>query len=118
MPLCYYYISFVKCDANYGCPSGSCFWRLRSFGIGHSISLLAIPFECDWPEVEAGPDKLIVSADGAMVPLIHGEWAEVKTLVVGEVTPPSETKKHAASEMQTCNRNGSGGGSIAHSCAT
>jgi hypothetical protein len=41
--------------------------------------------ERDWPEVEAGPAKLVLSADGAMVPLLGGEWAEVKTMVVGEV---------------------------------
>jgi len=41
--------------------------------------------EQTWPEVEAGPDKLVLSVDGAFVPLVHGEWAEVKTLVVGEV---------------------------------
>lgn len=33
------------------------------------------------------PEKLQVSADGAMVPLLHGMWAEVKTLVIGEVQP-------------------------------
>ena len=44
--------------------------------------------EQDWPEVEAGPDKLVLSVDGAFVPLVHGEWAEVKTLVVGEVGEP------------------------------
>lgn len=32
-----------------------------------------------------GPDVLQVSADGAMVPLRGGEWAEVKTVVVGRV---------------------------------
>jgi len=41
--------------------------------------------EQDWPEVEAGADKLLLSLDGAFVPIVHGEWAEVKTLVVGEV---------------------------------
>lgn len=30
-------------------------------------------------------DKLVLSADGALVPLVHGQWAEVKTLVIGEV---------------------------------
>lgn len=34
------------------------------------------------------PDTLQVSADGAMVPLRQGEWAEVKTLAIGEVAPP------------------------------
>lgn len=32
-----------------------------------------------------GPDVLQVSADGAMVPLVGGEWAEVKTVAVGRV---------------------------------
>jgi len=44
--------------------------------------------EQEWPEVEAGPDKLVLSVDGAFVPVVHGEWAEVKTLVVGEVGEP------------------------------
>jgi hypothetical protein len=46
--------------------------------------------ERDWPEVGAGPEKLVVCADGAMVPLLHGEWAEVKTLVVGEIAAAPE----------------------------
>ena len=29
-----------------------------------------------------------LSADGAMVPLVHGKWAEVKTLVIGTVSEP------------------------------
>lgn len=37
------------------------------------------------PPPRPGPDCLLLSADGAMVPLIGGEWAEVKTLVAGEV---------------------------------
>ena len=46
----------------------------------------------DWIEKEAPPapfgaSKMVISVDGAMVPLQHGEWAEVKTLVIGEVTP-------------------------------
>ena len=32
-----------------------------------------------------GPDVLQVSADGAMVPLKGGEWAEVKTVAVGRI---------------------------------
>jgi hypothetical protein len=44
--------------------------------------------EQDWPEVEPGADKLLLSLDGAFVPLVRGEWAEVKTLVVGEVGEP------------------------------
>jgi len=33
-------------------------------------------------------DKLQISADGAMIPLVHGIWAEVRTLVIGEVQRP------------------------------
>jgi hypothetical protein len=36
-----------------------------------------------WPQVAAG--RYQVSVDGAMVPLVHGQWAEVKTLVLGRV---------------------------------
>ena len=41
--------------------------------------------ERDWPEVEPQEAKVVVSADGAMVPLVGGAWAEVKTVVVSEV---------------------------------
>jgi hypothetical protein len=40
-------------------------------------------------EPPPGPDTLIFHVDGAMVPLVGGEWAEVKTLAVGEVTTAS-----------------------------
>lgn len=41
---------------------------------------------CDeLPPVPPGPQRAVLSVDGAMVPLVGGEWAEVKTLVVGEV---------------------------------
>jgi hypothetical protein len=41
--------------------------------------------ERDRPTGPVGPDVLQLSADGAMVPLIGGEWAEVKTAAVGRV---------------------------------
>src|SRR4051794_24597201 len=37
------------------------------------------------PMPASGPAVQQVSLDGAMVPLVGGEWAEVKTLAVGEV---------------------------------
>ena len=43
----------------------------------------------DAPEAPAGAgegDKQVLSADGAMVHLVGGEWVEVKTLAIGEVT--------------------------------
>ena len=41
--------------------------------------------ERDWPEAAPGPDKLMFSTDGAMVPLVHKQWAEARTLAVGSV---------------------------------
>lgn len=39
-----------------------------------------------WPDPAGVPDTLHqVSVDGAMVPLVHGEWTEVKTLAIGPV---------------------------------
>ena len=35
------------------------------------------------------PSRLAISADGAMVPLRGGEWAEVRTVAIGEVPPGS-----------------------------
>ena len=43
--------------------------------------------EHELPPAPAGAAKQFLSADGAMVPLVGGEWAEVKTLVIGEVQP-------------------------------
>ncbi len=38
------------------------------------------------PQAPVGADKQAMSADGAMVLLVGGEWVEVKTLTIGEVT--------------------------------
>lgn len=38
------------------------------------------------PEAPQGADKQVMSGDGAFVPLVGGEWAETKTLAIGEVT--------------------------------
>lgn len=44
--------------------------------------------EKETPEAPAGPSVQQVSVDGAFVPLIGKEWAEVKTLAIGEVHKP------------------------------
>jgi hypothetical protein len=44
--------------------------------------------ERELPAAPSGPAKQFLSVDGAMVPLVDGQWAEVKTLVIGEVQPP------------------------------
>ena len=38
--------------------------------------------------VEKNSSKLFFSVDGAMVPLVGGEWAEVKTMTIGEIEKP------------------------------
>ena len=48
--------------------------------------------EGEGPPAPAGPAKQLLSADGAFVPLVGGEWAEVKTLVIGEVGEPVQEK--------------------------
>ena len=40
------------------------------------------------PPPPAGPALQFLSVDGAMVPLVHREWAEVKTLALGIVAEP------------------------------
>jgi len=40
------------------------------------------------PAPPCTPDTLLRSVDGAMIPLVHGQWTEVRTLAVGEVQPP------------------------------
>ncbi len=39
------------------------------------------------PVAPVGGERLIVSADGAMAPLLHGEWGEVRTVAIGVVPP-------------------------------
>ena len=47
--------------------------------------------EAERPPAPVGPAVQYLSADGAMVPLVQGAWAEVKTLAVGTVVaPPGE----------------------------
>ncbi len=41
----------------------------------------------DYPDPPAGPETVVFHVDGAMVPLRHGVWGEVKTLAVGAVAP-------------------------------
>jgi len=40
------------------------------------------------PPAMGGVAKMLISADGAMIPLLHGIWAEARTLVIGEVQAP------------------------------
>lgn len=40
------------------------------------------------PTASPGATRQLLSADGAMVPLVKGEWAEVKTVAIGAIQPP------------------------------
>src|SRR5947209_17681813 len=40
----------------------------------------------EMPQVPGGAEKQALSGDGAMVHLVGGEWVEVKTLALGEVS--------------------------------
>ena len=40
------------------------------------------------PVPAQGARLQLMSTDGAMVPLVHGEWAEVKTVALGTIQPP------------------------------
>ena len=57
--------------------------------------------EREMPEAAVGAEKMQISADGAMVPLLHGIWAEVRTLVIGEV----ESSKQEQGEQEIHTRN-------------
>lgn len=47
--------------------------------------------------VEPPTERLAMGSDGGMVPLRGGQWAEVKTLVIGEVVPGSPSASGHAS---------------------
>jgi hypothetical protein len=51
------------------------------------------------PPAKAGMEKALLSVDGAIIPLVSGEWAEVKTLVVGAVE--SRTNPKGEAEVKT-----------------
>lgn len=50
--------------------------------------------EAELPPAPAGPAVQQVSADGAMVPLVGGEWAEAKTVAIGTVETPADGEPH------------------------
>jgi hypothetical protein len=51
------------------------------------------------PLAPQGPEQLLLSVDGARVPLVGGVWAEARTLVVGE--PFLTTNAQGAQVVQT-----------------
>ncbi len=51
--------------------------------------------EREQPEVPVGPALQQLSADRAMVPLVGGEWAEVKTVALGRVEQGRDGTVHS-----------------------
>jgi hypothetical protein len=64
--------------------------RRATLGVGRAALVLlegeAKRLKQELPPAPVGAAKQAMSADGAMGPLVGGEWGEVKTLVLGEVT--------------------------------
>ncbi|HEY1354214.1 MAG TPA: hypothetical protein VGF67_31765 [Ktedonobacteraceae bacterium] len=61
------------------------------------------PWEEEAPAQE-NEHRLAMSADGAMVPLTGGEWAEARTLAVGEVPPAADLEKVPVKERSSFSR--------------
>ena len=57
--------------------------------------------ERETPAAPAGPAQQCVSADGALVPLVHGVWAEVKTVAIGEVPAAVPAARPGEREVHT-----------------
>jgi hypothetical protein len=55
------------------------------------------------PTPPAGPPLQLMSVDGAFIRLVHGEWAEVKTLAMGDVQPPVTDAKTGESVVHSTN---------------
>lgn len=61
--------------------------------------------EREAPVPPAGPPVQVLSTDGAMVPLLAGEWGEVKTLVIGTLGPdPAVPGEVRATELSYFSR--------------
>jgi hypothetical protein len=79
---------------NYTEGAGAAYVQMQEEEVGQ--------LEREMPEAMGeGVEKMQLSADGAMVPLLHGIWAEVRTLVVGEVH--SGKQKDGKQEVHTRN---------------
>ena len=57
-------------------------------------------------ELQEAPEPALqqLSVDGAMVPLLHGEWGEVKTLAIGVIEEPAAPGEVHAREMSYFSR--------------
>ncbi len=62
--------------------------RLSEQAGGHVETAQTVEAQAPWQEESGGKQgavRLAIRADGALVPLVKGEWAQVRTLAIGEV---------------------------------
>jgi hypothetical protein len=81
--------------------------RRHTYQVGNAVLAVQNAQTSHGPRLAKGreeQDKLIVSPDGAMVPLVHGQWAEVKTVVVGEVKPAEPGKEVHSTQLSYFSR--------------
>lgn len=82
--------------------------RRLTHGAGEAYGVVQhAQVECicqDLPAPPHGPPLQQLSVDGAMVPLVGGEWAEVKTLVVGALTGWEPGERVRAEELSYFSR--------------
>lgn len=67
-------------------------WRQLELDLARALVTTAVTADGrapDLPEIDpvAPEHDVVLSLDGAMVPLVGGAWAEVRTVVVGSLTP-------------------------------
>lgn len=81
--------------------------RRRSYRVGEAALEVEVARASDpvseVPE-EIRKAKHIVSTDGAMVPLIHGQWAEVKTVAVARVEEGKESEEVHSTDISYFSR--------------
>lgn len=61
-----------------------------------------VRLETEAPTATARPKQLLVSVDGALIPLTNGEWREVKSVAIGSFETKWQRKKGAL-EVKTGN---------------
>ena len=78
-------------EALLGVPLGAETVRRRTEAAGTALvaaeTAVVERLERTWRRPPRCAVRQQVSVDGAMVPLVHGQWAEVKTLAIGHVVP-------------------------------
>ncbi len=52
--------------------------------------------EREAPPAPGCSEPMVMSADGAMAPLLHGEWGEVRTVAIGVATETAQSAQPAA----------------------